>query len=207
MTFSLFAPPPTSRKFAGSATRELDDVHCRHRKPCATGKPRWPVASAIQAGPRVSGITLTWRSSGKSTRRTSRSERPVSFRDREANPRKSRAPLRRASSGSLDLEAASLEGVTVSVGSAGSPRPFGPVSMGTGQDRDLGSSIDALPAIGHACGHNLIAAGALGAFIALHSERHALRGTIDLVGTPAEEGGGGKSCCCVRACFAIARLP
>lgn len=56
---------------------------------------------------------------------------------------------------------------------------------------------DALPDLGHACGHNLIAAAGLGAALALHS---ALRagpvpgpvGTVMAVGTPAEEGGGGK---------------
>src|SRR5262249_8412625 len=48
------------------------------------------------------------------------------------------------------------------------------------------------PEIGHACGHNLIAAGGLRAFFALPAERGSLKGTIDLVGTPAGEGGGGK---------------
>lgn len=51
---------------------------------------------------------------------------------------------------------------------------------------------DALPEIGHACGHNLIAAGGVTAAVAL---RHALPdcpGTLSVIGTPAEEGGGGK---------------
>jgi len=54
------------------------------------------------------------------------------------------------------------------------------------------AEYDALPEIGHACGHNLIASGALGAFLALARHAEDLGGTIDLVGTPAEEGGGGK---------------
>jgi len=54
------------------------------------------------------------------------------------------------------------------------------------------AEYDALPEIGHACGHNLIAAGALGAFLALARHASELPGTVDLVGTPAEEGGGGK---------------
>jgi metal-dependent amidase/aminoacylase/carboxypeptidase family protein len=54
------------------------------------------------------------------------------------------------------------------------------------------AEYDALPEIGHACGHNLIAAGALGAFLALAAQREALAGTVELIGTPAEEGGGGK---------------
>lgn len=54
------------------------------------------------------------------------------------------------------------------------------------------AEYDALPEIGHACGHNLIAAGALGAFLAVAPQATALGGTVELIGTPAEEGGGGK---------------
>lgn len=54
------------------------------------------------------------------------------------------------------------------------------------------AEYDALPEIGHACGHNLIGTGALAAFLGLAAQREALPGTIELIGTPAEEGGGGK---------------
>jgi amidohydrolase len=54
------------------------------------------------------------------------------------------------------------------------------------------AEYDALPEIGHACGHNLIAAGAVGAFLALSSLAGSLAGSVELIGTPAEEGGGGK---------------
>ena len=54
------------------------------------------------------------------------------------------------------------------------------------------AEYDALPAIGHACGHNLIAAGAVGAFLALCRHASELPGTVQIIGTPAEEGGGGK---------------
>jgi amidohydrolase len=54
------------------------------------------------------------------------------------------------------------------------------------------AEYDALPEIGHACGHNLIAAGAVGAFLALSDCASELNGSVDLIGTPAEEGGGGK---------------
>jgi amidohydrolase len=54
------------------------------------------------------------------------------------------------------------------------------------------AEYDALPEIGHACGHNLIAAGAVGAFLALARHAPALGGQVELIGTPAEEGGGGK---------------
>jgi amidohydrolase len=51
---------------------------------------------------------------------------------------------------------------------------------------------DALPEIGHACGHNLIAAGALGAALAVGEVKDQLPGKLLFFGTPAEEGGGGK---------------
>ena len=54
------------------------------------------------------------------------------------------------------------------------------------------AEYDALPEIGHACGHNLIAAGAVGAFLGLLGVADELRGQVELIGTPAEEGGGGK---------------
>jgi amidohydrolase len=54
------------------------------------------------------------------------------------------------------------------------------------------AEYDALPGVGHACGHNLIAAGAAGAFIAAASVAEAAGGEVVLLGTPAEEGGGGK---------------
>jgi amidohydrolase len=52
---------------------------------------------------------------------------------------------------------------------------------------------DALPGIGHACGHNVIAAAGAGAGAALAAVRDRLpRGRVHVIGTPAEEGGGGK---------------
>ncbi|MFJ9078766.1 amidohydrolase [Streptomyces sp. NPDC102278] len=51
---------------------------------------------------------------------------------------------------------------------------------------------DALPGLGHACGHNLIAAAGLGAALAVHSVLGATGGTVLAVGAPAEERGGGK---------------
>ena len=51
---------------------------------------------------------------------------------------------------------------------------------------------DALPEIGHACGHNLIAASAVGAFLAAASVVERTGGEVLFLGTPAEEGGGGK---------------
>ena len=52
---------------------------------------------------------------------------------------------------------------------------------------------DALPGIGHACGHNVIAASGAGAGAALARVRDRLpAGRVQVIGTPAEEGGGGK---------------
>ncbi|KIK61710.1 hypothetical protein GYMLUDRAFT_42741 [Collybiopsis luxurians FD-317 M1] len=58
----------------------------------------------------------------------------------------------------------------------------------------INSEMDALPGMGHACGHNLIAASGCGIAIALKVafETHNIPGKIVLLGTPAEEGGGGK---------------
>ena len=61
---------------------------------------------------------------------------------------------------------------------------------------DILAEYDALPGIGHACGHNLIATAALGAAVALGDLARrtpaAMPGSIRLLGTPAEEKGGGK---------------
>src|SRR4051812_29986821 len=54
------------------------------------------------------------------------------------------------------------------------------------------AEYDALPEIGHACGHNLIAGSAVGAFLALARHAPNLEGSVEIIGTPAEEGGGGK---------------
>ena len=54
------------------------------------------------------------------------------------------------------------------------------------------AEYDALPGIGHACGHNLIATAAVGAGLALASLDTELQGRVRVLGTPAEEGGGGK---------------
>ncbi|MGE2713404.1 M20 family metallopeptidase [Mycolicibacterium litorale] len=54
------------------------------------------------------------------------------------------------------------------------------------------AEYDALPDIGHACGHNIIAASAVGTALALADVADDLGLTVVLVGTPAEETGGGK---------------
>ncbi|MCZ2848707.1 M20 family metallopeptidase [Modestobacter sp. VKM Ac-2978] len=56
------------------------------------------------------------------------------------------------------------------------------------------AEYDALPGIGHGCGHNVICASAVGAFLGLAAvlADGGVAGTALLLGTPAEEGGGGK---------------
>lgn len=56
----------------------------------------------------------------------------------------------------------------------------------------LCAEYDALPDVGHACGHNIIAASSVGAAIGLASVADQLDLRVTLLGTPAEEGGGGK---------------
>ena len=51
---------------------------------------------------------------------------------------------------------------------------------------------DALPEVGHACGHNIIATASIGAGIALNNLVEDLGIRVKILGTPAEEGGGGK---------------
>lgn len=60
---------------------------------------------------------------------------------------------------------------------------------------------DALPEIGHACGHNVIAAAGLGAGLAAAALAEELGGRISIIGTPAEEGGGGKCYMLDRGAF------
>jgi amidohydrolase len=63
------------------------------------------------------------------------------------------------------------------------------------------AEYDALPEIGHACGHNIIAASAVGAAIALAPVADELGITVKLLGTPAEESGGGKVLMLERGVF------
>jgi amidohydrolase len=64
------------------------------------------------------------------------------------------------------------------------------------------AEYDALPEIGHACGHNIIAATAVGAGLALADVAGDLGLTVRVLGTPAEEGGGGKVLMLERGAFA-----
>jgi amidohydrolase len=63
------------------------------------------------------------------------------------------------------------------------------------------AEYDALPEIGHACGHNIIATAALGASLALNALGDRLPGRVRILGTPAEERGGGKELMAQQGAF------
>lgn len=83
-------------------------------------------------------------------------------------------------------------GFHITTGQAGLDTAFraefgsGPLVIG------ICAEYDALPDIGHACGHNIIAAAAVGTALALADVADDLGLTVVLLGTPAEEAGGGK---------------
>lgn len=99
-------------------------------------------------------------------------------------------------------EALSAGGFAVDTGVADLPTAFvatagsGPFTIG------ICAEYDALPGIGHACGHNVIAAAAVGAGLALAPLADELGITVKVFGTPAEEGGGGKIIMLERGVFA-----
>ncbi|TVY11714.1 M20 family metallopeptidase [Paenibacillus cremeus] len=85
-------------------------------------------------------------------------------------------------------------GFEVEIGVAGLETAFRATWRGSaaGPTIALLAEYDALPEIGHACGHNLIGTTAVGAALALKDAFPELPGTIEVYGTPAEEDGGGK---------------
>lgn len=92
---------------------------------------------------------------------------------------------------SSDLLAQHLahHGLSVEKGIAGLPTAFHAVLQGgPGPQIAILAEYDALPELGHACGHNIIGTAALGAAIGLAVVRDHLPGGIHVFGTPAEEG-------------------
>ena len=86
------------------------------------------------------------------------------------------------------------KGFTVERGVGGVETAFrATVENGNGPTIAILCEYDALPQIGHACGHNVIATAGAGAGAALAAVRTQLpKGRIQVIGTPAEDGGGGK---------------
>ena len=88
--------------------------------------------------------------------------------------------------------AAATAGFLVERGVASLPTAF-KATAGTGDLHVIFcAEYDALPDVGHACGHNIIAASSLGAAIGLAAVADELNVKVTLLGTPSEEGGGGK---------------
>jgi amidohydrolase len=87
-------------------------------------------------------------------------------------------------------------GAAVERGVGGLPTAFRATIDGTGPGPTIAimAEYDALPGIGHACGHNVIATAGIGAGAALAVAlgRLPFAGRIQFIGTPAEEGGAGK---------------
>ena len=87
-------------------------------------------------------------------------------------------------------------GAQVERGVGGLPTAFIATIPGTGPGPTIAimAEYDALPNIGHACGHNIIATSGAGAGAALAAALKTLpfNGRIQVIGTPAEEGGAGK---------------
>ena len=86
------------------------------------------------------------------------------------------------------------QGFTVERGVGEVPTAFrATIESGHGPTIAIMCEYDALPVIGHACGHNAIATAGAGAGAALAALREQLpAGRVVVIGTPAEEGGGGK---------------
>jgi amidohydrolase len=83
-------------------------------------------------------------------------------------------------------------GIAVERGAYGLDTAFVARAGSTGPTVAVLCEYDALPGLGHACGHNLIATAGLGAGLAAAALADELGGRVLVLGTPAEEGGGGK---------------
>ncbi|WP_419705055.1 M20 family metallopeptidase [Promicromonospora sp. NFX87] len=94
------------------------------------------------------------------------------------------------------IEVLARHGVEAEPGAHGVPTAFrAEIGDPAGPTIAICAEYDALPGIGHACGHNVIAASGVGAFLALHevmTSADAPAGRVVLLGTPAEEGHTGK---------------
>ncbi|MFH5823780.1 M20 family metallopeptidase [Georgenia sp. AZ-5] len=92
-------------------------------------------------------------------------------------------------------------GFTVERGAGGLPTAFTATAGGGRLTVGICVEYDALPGVGHACGHNLIAGAGVGAALGLLPVADELGITVKVIGTPAEEHGGGKSILLERGVF------
>ncbi|EEU46680.1 uncharacterized protein NECHADRAFT_58773 [Fusarium vanettenii 77-13-4] len=86
------------------------------------------------------------------------------------------------------------QGHQVQRGAYNLPTAFESMRGTGGRCVNFNAEYDALPGLGHACGHNLIATAGVAAYLALSFvlDRYGIEGRTQLLGTPAEEDGGGK---------------
>src|SRR4030043_2059756 len=101
--------------------------------------------------------------------------------------------------GSEGVEASKLiageldkHGFRVEMGVLGMPTAFKAIKKGKGKGPKIAflCEYDALPGVGHGCGHNMIGIAGIGAGIAVAKVMKGLPGELWVVGTPAEEGHG-----------------
>jgi len=93
-------------------------------------------------------------------------------------------------------------GFSVEKGISGLPTAFR-ADYGEGRPAvALVAEYDALPGVGHACGHNIICTSSVGAAVAVRPAASELKGRIAVIGTPAEELHGGKIIMATRGAFA-----
>ena len=161
--------------YDGSAVRRRPFPASRHRRTTWTRRPPPATGSTPRA-------RRSWTSRIASTRRRS------SGSSRRRARRRSRMRSSSPASGSSAASATS----TALVARTGS----GPLRVA------ICAEYDALPAVGHACGHNIIAAAAVGAGWASGRWRTRWASRSSSIGTPAEEGSGGKVLLLDRGGFA-----
>lgn len=106
-----------------------------------------------------------------------------------ADPEIAFQEIRASASVADQLDAA---GFTVTRGLGGLPTAVSGVFGSGPLHVAIVAEYDALPGVGHACGHNIICAAAMGAALGLAAVAGELGLKVSLIGTPAEEGGGGK---------------
>ena len=98
------------------------------------------------------------------------------------------------------------QGFEVEYPSFGLDTAFAARAGSRGPEVVICAEYDALPEVGHACGHNIIATAALGAGVALQSAAEELGFRVRVQGTPAEEAYGGKVDLINNGAFAGAAL-
>lgn len=84
------------------------------------------------------------------------------------------------------------EGLDVTRSAYGLDTAFDARSGSEGPSIVVCAEYDALPGVGHACGHNIIATAGIGAGLAAAALADEAGGRVRILGTPAEEGGAGK---------------